>query len=374
MGEIKAKKTPLYDLHKSAGAKMVDFGGWLMPVSYSSVLAEHKTVRESVGIFDVSHMGEVIVSGKEAKNFLQSLTINDINRLSPGHGQYSAMLTPDGGMIDDVILYQLETERFLICVNASNTDKDFAWIEEQAKHFGKGVQVANESLDWGQIAIQGPNSLAAVQRLLGQSQEWLNQLDYMQIKPVDVYGQQGLLARTGYTGEWGYELYLPTAVLAKVWLSLLEMKDPLGLQPIGLGARDTLRLEACYLLYGNDMNGTVSPLEAGIAWATKLDKGDFIGRNALAQQKSTGLTRLLVAFKMEGSAIPRHGMECYLNSVKIGEVTSGSVLPTVGGAGGLALLDPRKVKVGDTFEVDVRGKRNLARIVKKPLYNAKVRA
>lgn len=353
---------------------MVDFGGWLMPVSYTSVLAEHKTVRENVGIFDVSHMGEIIISGKDSKDFLQWLTINDVARLAPGYGQYNAILNPNGGMIDDVILYQLENERFLMCVNAANIAQDFEWINEQARGFGRGVQVVNESERWGQIAVQGPKSLEAVQTVTGLGRSELDQLDYMQVKSITIDGKKGLLARTGYTGEWGYELYLPIPVLSRVWLALMEQKDPLGLLPIGLGARDTLRLEACYLLYGNDMNSTVSPLEAGIAWATKLEKGEFIGRNSLVEQKSAGLKRLLVAFKMEGNAIPRHGMGCFLGSTKIGEVTSGSVLPTVGGAGGLALLDPRKVKIGDSFEVDVRGKRNLARIVKKPLYNAKVRA
>ena len=373
MTPVEAKKTPLYDLHKIAGAKMVDFGGWLMPVSYSSVLNEHKAVREKVGIFDVSHMGEIIVSGKNAAQFLQALTINDVSRLTPGHGQYSALLRANGGMIDDIILYQLAHDRFFICVNAANIQKDYNWIREQAKSF-QGVVVLDESSAWGQIAVQGPNSKAAVGMLLGLEAKSLETLDYMQIMPATFYGRASLLARTGYTGEWGYELYLPTDIITNVWVALLERTDQLGLLPIGLGARDTLRLEACYLLYGNDMNDEVSPLEAGIGWATKLDKGEFIGRGALIEQKSNSIERLVVAFKMEGDGIPRHDMDCFVGSDKIGKVTSGSVLPTVGGAGGLALLDPRKVKVGDTFEIDVRGKRKLARVVKKPLYNAKVRA
>lgn len=373
MAHVEAKKTPLYDIHKNAGAKMVDFGGWLMPVSYSSVLTEHKAVREKVGIFDVSHMGEIFVSGKNAPEFLQKLTINDISRLAPGHGQYSAILKPSGGMIDDIILYRLASDRFLICVNAANIDKDYSWIREQAKSY-PGVLAIDESNAWGQIAVQGPNSKTAVGTLMGLEASSLQQLDYMQIMTTSFYGRQSFLARTGYTGEWGYELYLPVDILNRVWLGLLEQTDRLGLQPIGLGARDTLRLEACYLLYGNDMDDSVSPLEAGISWATKLEKGEFIGRSALLEQKTKGLDRLLVAFKMEGDGIPRHDMECYLGDHKIGKVTSGSVLPTVGGAGGLALLDPRQIKVGDSFEIDVRGKRKLARVVKKPLYNAKVRA
>lgn len=373
MADAEAKKTPLYDVHKAAGAKMVDFGGWMMPVSYSSVLAEHKAVREKAGLFDVSHMGEIVVSGKGAVDFLQKITINDVERLAPGQGQYSAMLRPTGGMVDDIILYRLAADRFFICVNASNIDKDYGWIREQARAH-PGAIVMNESPEWSQLAVQGPSSKAIIEALMGIEASTVAKLDYMQIMPASFYGRASLLARTGYTGEWGYELYLPRDIVVRVWIALLEFSDRFGIQPIGLGARDTLRLEACYLLYGNDMNDEVTPLEAGIGWATRLDKGDFIGRDVLVQQKSKGLERLLVAFKMEGDGIPRHDMACYQGDQKIGHVTSGSVLPTLGGAGGLAMLDPRKVKVGDTFEVDVRGKRKLARVVKKPLYNAKVRA
>lgn len=365
-------KTPLCEAHKTLKAKMVPFGGWLMPVSYSSVLAEHKNVRERCGIFDVSHMGEVFVRGPAAAKFLQKMTINDIGRLSDRSGQYTAILHPHGGMIDDLIVYRLREDEFLVCVNASNADKDFNWFKDNAKGI-PGVTVTNESSAWSQIAVQGPKSKQALSPLLGAVDKGaFDALDYMQIMSLTLFGQKCHLARTGYTGEWGYEIYVPNMVASKLWMALLE-QEAHGVQPIGLGARDTLRLEACYLLYGNDMNDTVSPLEAGISWAVRLDAGDFIGRDALVKQKEAGLTRLVSAFKMEDDGIPRHDMEVYLGETPVGKVTSGSVLPTVGGAGGMMMVDPRKVKVGDTIHVDVRGKRKLARLVQKPLYKAKVK-
>lgn len=366
------KKTPLCEMHQTLKAKMVPFGGWLMPVSYTSVLAEHKAVRETCGIFDVSHMGEVFVRGPGAAAYLQSMTINDIGRLKDGGGQYSAILHANGGMIDDLIIYRLSDQEFLVCVNASNTDKDFNWLRENAQ--GKaGVTVTNASSEWSQIAVQGPTSMQAVLPLLAPAdQAKLKQLDYMQILSVPQFGQKAFIARTGYTGEWGYELYVPNGVATRVWTALMEQQGT-GIQPIGLGARDTLRLEACYLLYGNDMDDAVSPLEAGISWAVRMDAGDFVGKDALLKQKTAGVKRLNFAFKMEGDGIPRHDMEIFVGDTKVGKVTSGSVLPTVGGAGGMALCDPTRVKIGDTVEVDIRGKRKLARLVQKPLYKAKVK-
>jgi aminomethyltransferase len=344
-----------------------------MPVSYTTVLQEHKAVREACGVFDVSHMGEVLVTGANAGAFLQHLTINDIEKLKDGSGQYSAMLHDHGGMIDDLIVYRLKSDRFLLCVNASNTAKDFAWIEKQAAKFG-GVQVANESSAWSQLAVQGPNSAKAVEVLIGATDlAQFRSLQYMDIMGITLFGKAALVARTGYTGEHGYEIYLPNAVAEKTWLALMETQPATGIQPIGLGARDTLRLEACYLLYGNDMNDEVSPLEAGISWATRLTKGEFIGRNALLAQKEAGPKRSQFAFVMSEDGIARSGMEIYRNGEKIGVVTSGSVLPTVGGAGGMALITRGKASLNDEVEVDVRGKRKLARLVQKPLYKAKVK-
>ncbi len=365
--------TPLVAVHKSLKAKMVPFGGWLMPVSYTTVLQEHKAVREACGIFDVSHMGEVMVTGANAAAFLQHLTINDIEKLKDGSGQYSAMLHEHGGMIDDLIVYRLKADKYLLCVNASNTAKDFAWIDKQARKFSE-VQVADESNLWSQLAVQGPASAKAVEALIGATDlAQFRSLQYMDIMNLKLFGKAALLARTGYTGEHGYEIYLPNEVAEKTWAALLETQPVTGIQPIGLGARDTLRLEACYLLYGNDMNDEVSPLEAGIGWATRLTKADFIGRAALVQQKEAGPKRSQFAFVMVEDGIPRSGMDLYRNGEKIGVVTSGSVLPTVGGAGGMALIARGKANLNDEVEVDIRGKRKLARLVQKPLYKAKVK-
>lgn len=367
------KKTVLFDSHKALGAKIVPFGGWAMPVSYSSVLQEHKAVREQCGLFDVSHMGEVFVSGKNAATFLQKLTINDIDRLTPGSGQYTAILNEQGGMIDDLIIYRLEPDAFLICVNAGNKDKDFDWIRSQAGK-AEGVLVEDKSDAYSQIAVQGPTSPDVMKAVIPATElSGFQDLDYMQIRKITAFGSDMYVARTGYTGEWGYEIYLPNKAAVAVWDALLTTSEATGVCPIGLGARDTLRLEACYLLYGNDMNDSVTPLEAGIDWATRLDAADFIGKKSLIAQKAAGVTRKNFAFRMEADGIPRHDMQVYSGDQLVGVVTSGSVLPTVGGAGGMALLDPRKVKVDDIIEIDVRGKRKLARVTRKPLYKAKVR-
>jgi aminomethyltransferase len=368
-------KTPLFAAHQSRKAKMVPFGGWMMPVSYESVLAEHKTVREACGIFDVSHMGEIRVKGADAEKYLQWLTINDISKLKLGGGQYSAILNEDGGMIDDLIIYRLADQEYFICVNASNRDKDFSWFSSKTQGFN--VQVTNESDQWAQIAVQGPNSLDVVSSVLPESAKAaFNALAYTNIMTATIFGEAALVARTGYTGEHGYELYVPNSIAERLWMALLELSAVKGVRPIGLGARDTLRLEACYLLYGNDMNDHVSPLEAGISWATKLDKGEFIGRAKLLEQKAKGVSRKIFAFKMTEDGIPRHGMAIYAGDaagdMAIGEVTSGSVLPSVGGAGGMALLSSA-VKEGDSVFVDIRGTRKKAQVVKRPLYSARTK-
>jgi aminomethyltransferase len=364
-------KTPLYDAHVAMKAKMVPFGGWLMPVSYEGVLAEHKTVREACGIFDVSHMGEVRVKGPEATRFMQWLTINDVTKLKPGSGQYSAMLNEHGGMIDDLIVYRLADNEFFICVNASNRTKDHQWIK--SKSAGFNIVVTDESDHFAQIAVQGPHSADVLSAIVSDADAVaMRSLPYTHIMPVLICGQPSLLARTGYTGEFGFEVYIPSSVAHQTWMALLELSSKFGVKPIGLGARDTLRLEACYLLYGNDMNEEVSPLEAGISWATKLDKGDFIGKTALLNQKTVGIKRHIVAFKMLEDGIPRHGMKVFNEGKIIGDVTSGSVLPTVGGAGGMALVES-SMKEGHEFLIDIRGVQRRARVVKRPLYTARTK-
>jgi len=367
-----AKKTPLYPQHLQLKAKIVNFGGWSMPVSYEGVLAEHKTVREAVGLFDVSHMGEIRIVGKKASDFLNHLLTNDVKTLSVGQGQYSAMCNEQGGFIDDLIVYKLKNDEYLLCVNAGNTENDYSWIETQSDHYAD-VQVRNESEAWAQLALQGPSSLQALQSILDMmDQDRVEKLPYMHIFSTKLFGLGILIARTGYTGEHGYEIYVPPSLAQKVWTALLEKNQKLGIKPIGLGARDTLRLEACYLLYGNDMDDSVSPLEAGIGWAVKLEH-NFVGKKVIAAQKKKGIHRKLLAFRMIDAGIPRHGMHVLQNGKPIGLVTSGSVLPSVGGAGGMALIMTDQFDASLEISIDVRGNLKRAAVVPKPLYNIRAK-
>jgi aminomethyltransferase len=367
------KKTALAEIHNSHKAKMVDFSGWLMPVSYTSVLKEHETVRNTVGIFDVSHMGEARVTGPQARDFLQHATINNIDKLQVGGGQYSAILNESGGFIDDLIVYRMAENEYFLCLNASNAEKDVKWLQKISSGFD--VQVKDESPIWSQVAVQGPNSkqclLAAFPSL--KDCEFSN-MNYMTCIKTKLVGEECIIARTGYTGEHGYELYIPHKAAPSVWTKLVDQSLPENFraQPCGLGARDTLRLEACYLLYGNDMGEQTNPIEAGIKWAVKLDGPDFIGKKVVAAAASRGPSQRIYAFAMSEDGIPRHGMQVFLNGEQIGEVTSGSVLPTVGGAGGMMMLRRTDLKIGDQVEVDIRGKRKLARLARRPLYTAKV--
>ena len=362
------KRTLLFDEHVRLGAKIVPFGGWDMPVSYSGVLSEHTHVRTKCGIFDVSHMGEIFVSGKGSGEALQKVTMNDIERLKVGEGQYSALLNEKGGIIDDLILYRIENESFLLCVNASNIEKDFNWLKQVCP---APTHLENLSENWSQIAVQGPMSKDVLVGCLNAAEgRALAELEYMGLMKAELHGVGAFIARTGYTGELGYEIYLPHAGARWLWKKLLENPNVL---PAGLGARDTLRLEACYVLYGNDIDEATTPWEAGIGWAVRLEqKGDFVGRQALEAQKAAGVPRKMVAFKLDEPGVPRPGMDIWWNEKIIGKVTSGSVLPTVGGAGGMALLLADSVKVGDKIGIDVRGKQKLATVVKRPLYTAKI--
>lgn len=359
-------QTSLFLTHTELKAKIVPFSGWMMPVSYSTVLTEHKAVRESCGIFDVSHMGELFVSGEDSLSYLQKLTINDASKLVIGKGQYTAILNPDGGMIDDLILYRIGEQEFLICMNASNIAKDTAWFFKHTENFK--VSVKDESEFWSQIAVQGPKATSVMGKIFGTD---LVHTEYMSIVQRNYHEKRTWIARTGYTGESGFEIYLPNDLAPLLWKQILATDG--AVKPCGLGARDTLRLEACYLLYGNDMNESVSPLEAGIGWATKLTKNDFIGKDALVAQKTQGVKRQIFAFKMHDDGIPRHGMKVFNNAQEIGEVTSGSVLPTLGGSGGMALLNSNGITEGTHVEIDIRGIRKKAIICKRPLYVAKTK-
>ncbi len=371
----KPQNTPLYEAHVSLGAKIVNFNGWNLPVSYEKVIDEHKHVRECSGLFDVSHMGEVLVKGKEAHNFLQRMLINDLDLISPGKGQYTALLNEKGGMIDDLIVYQLELEVFLLCVNAGNVQKDFEWLVTHSKVF-KNLTVENVSKKYAQIAIQGPLSFDCLDPFLSlKASKPLLDLNYGEIASVvDEAGHTFYVARTGYTGEKGYEMYIPAEKACSFWQKIMMTAKISRVKPIGLGARDTLRLEACYPLYGQEMDESVSPLEIGLGWATKLKKEpSFLGKKALLKAKECGIKRRLYAFQMIDAGIARSHMKVYQGENLLGVVTSGSVLPSLDKRGGMALLDFSLLDKEKTIEVDVRGQRKKATLVKKPMYQAKTK-
>ncbi len=364
--------TPLFASHTALGGKMVDFSGWMMPIRYGSVIEEHLHVRSQTGLFDVSHMGEVRVKGKDALAFIQYATINDASKLANGAGQYSATLNEQGGIIDDLIVYRLGDQEFFICVNAANVAKDFNWLKELAKKFD--VSVTNESCQWAQVAVQGPTSRQTLLDTLKDPElkKSVEQLSYTHIMEFSFEGSPGYIARTGYTGELGYEIYVAPDKVETLWNNLL--KSPVGTpKPIGLAARDSLRLEACYLLYGQDMNAEVTPLEAGIAWATKLDKANFCGKDALLKQKGS-IPHKLLAFVMDEPGIARSHMSVFWNDTRVGTVTSAGVLPSLGVNGGMVFVDNiEDLKVGSEIYIDIRDQKKRARIVKKPLYTAKTK-
>lgn len=321
------KNTPLFHEHVALGGRMVAFAGWNMPVQYEGVVAEHHTVRKSVGLFDVSHMGELHIEGRKSLEFLQKMTINDVSKMSIGQAQYNAFCYENGTIVDDIIIYKRGYEQYLVCVNASNVQKDFIWLQDHLPTHG--VILEDISEEYAQIAVQGPHSDALVARVVDIKMDGIPYYGFAEGK---VLGIPSIIARTGYTGERGYELYIPASTAAQVWRGLLHAGADLGVKPCGLGARDTLRLEAGYLLYGNDMDQTSTALECGLGWILKFDKGDFIGKEALIAQQAKGLSRRLVGFEMCDKAIGRHGYFVYRNiesSAPMGVVTSGSPAPSL---------------------------------------------
>jgi aminomethyltransferase len=355
------KRTPLYDLHRELGAKLIDFGGWEMPVQYAGILEEHKAVRERVGVFDVSHMGEFEVTGSGATSYLQRLTPNDVGKLTAGHAHYSAFLTEKGTFVDDLLVYRRGPDSYMLVVNAGNTPKDFDWACSRAD---KDVDVANTSDDTALLAVQGPKARALVERVAAEP---VSDLPYYGFKMTSVFGEPVLVSRTGYTGEDGFEIYLKPASAEKVMRGLLAEGRAFGILPCGLGARDTLRLEAKMCLYGNDIDETVTPWEADLGWVVKMQKGDFLGRDALARQKEQGVPRKLVGFEMVDRGIARHGYAA-ASAQGPGVVTSGTHSPTLGKPIGLALLPAAACAVGVEFEVDIRGRAAAARVVSTPFY------
>lgn len=360
------KTTPLYEKHLELKGKIIDFGGWDLPVEYTGILPEHEAVRTKAGLFDVSHMGEITVKGKEAEKFLQMIVTNDVSVLTDRQIAYTTMCYPDGGVVDDLLVYKNSNEDYLLVVNASNTDKDFEWIES---HIFGNVEVKNVSSYYAQLALQGPQAQTILQKLV---KDELNDMEFYHFKEsMDVGGIKTLVSRTGYTGEDGFELYFPAEDGPKMWDMLLEAGNDEGIVPAGLGARDTLRFEAGLPLYGQEIDKDITPLEAGLGFCVKLTKNDFIGKEALAKQKSEGLKRKSVGFEMVDRGIPRSHYDVYADGKKIGYVTTGSFSPTLKKNIGLALIEADYAKIGTEIEISIRGKNLKAQIIKKPFYSKK---
>jgi aminomethyltransferase len=357
-----SKRTPLYDTHRALGARLIEFGGWDMPVQYSGILAEHHAVRTKAGLFDLSHMGEIEVSGPRALEALQELVVTDVSRVQLGQAQYSVMCYPDGGIVDDIIIYRVAQENYLICVNAANTAKDFEWMTQ---HNHAQATMIDRSDEYALIAVQGPTASAIVRQLTPLN---LSQVRRYWFATGGVAGVSALVARTGYTGEDGFELFVAADRAANVWNACLDAGQKDGLLPIGLGARDTLRLEAAYLLYGNDIDARTTPLEAGLQRLMKFDKASFLGREALLQQQTAGIKKQLIGLRMDEPGIPRHGYPLWHDEQSVGVVTSGTQSPTLGVGIALGYVPPVCTAVGTSLAVEIRGRRVPAHVVERPFY------
>jgi aminomethyltransferase len=360
------KRTPLYSAHVGAGARMVPFGGWEMPVQYRGIVEEHRTVRAAVGCFDVSHMGEFEVEGPAAVSELQRLTTNDVTALEIGQVQYSLFCHPHGGLVDDLTVYRLAADRFMVTVNAGNIDKD--WIHVTTH--GGSARWRNVSDSTGLVAVQGPTAEALVGRLADVD---VTRIGYYRFAQGNVAGARTLISRTGYTGEDGFELYVDAADTEGLWTALLEGGRADGVAPIGLGARDTLRLEMRYALYGNDIDDTTNPLEAGLGWVVKPAKGEFLGREAIERVRAAGPTRKLVGLEMTERAVPRQGYPVVKDATTTGIVTSGSYGPSVDRYIALAYVGSAHAAVGTELGVEIRGQAKAARVVKTPFHPSRVK-
>ncbi|MBS1795999.1 MAG: glycine cleavage system aminomethyltransferase GcvT [Acidobacteria bacterium] len=358
------KKTPLNEVHRALHGKMVDFGGWDMPVQYAAgVIAEHLATREKAGLFDVSHMGEIWVEGPDAIAFVNRLTTNDVTKLVDGQAHYSALTNLEGGVVDDLLVHRFGPEKLLLVVNASTTDKDWAWITSQKRD--EDVALTNASADYCQIAIQGPKALEIAQKFTDVD---LSAIKYYHFTAGMFDGTDSIIARTGYTGEDGFEVYAAKSEAVRLWNDLMEAGAEYGMLPCGLAARNTLRLEAAMSLYGHELSDTISPLEANLGWICKLNKGDFNGREPMAKLKEEGLKRRLVGFEMVDKGIARDEMDVYAGDEKIGVVTSGSPAPYLKKNIGLAFVKTEFAKTGQEITIDVRGRRLAAQVVPTPFY------
>ncbi|HUF77107.1 MAG TPA: glycine cleavage system aminomethyltransferase GcvT [Longimicrobiales bacterium] len=357
------RRTPLYDEHVELGGKMVPFAGWEMPVQYpSGITAEHRAVREAAGLFDVSHMGELVVRGPQALDLLQHISINDASRIEVGQAQYSAMCLESGGVIDDLLIYRYP-DRYMLVVNASNIDKDHTWVADRADDFD--VEVEDVSDGTALLALQGP---AARELLRPLASIDLGDVTYYRFREGEVAGVAATISGTGYTGEDGFELYVAAEDAVALWRTLLERGSEAGLMPAGLGARDSLRLEMGYALYGNDLDEEHTPLESGLGWVTKLDKPSFIGRTALVAQKEAGVPRKLVGLTVTGRGFPRPGYTIRSGGEQVGSITSGTVSPSLGFGIALGYVRAEQAAPGTRLEIDARGRALDAVVVRPPFY------
>lgn len=356
------KRTLLYEKHVELGARMVPFANWEMPVFYTTVIDEHLTVRSKVGLFDICHMGEFIVKGKGAFDFLQYVMTNDLNKLVEGKAFYSAMCNENGGVIDDLFIYMISKEEYMVVVNAANVEKDFVWLKKYSNGFD--VELDDISEETAKLDLQGPLAQQALQKLVNYDLDELKRFYFVKIKVNDIICT---VSRTGYTGDDGFELYFDISKANEVWNAVLDAGDELGIKPIGLGARDTLRVEACYSLYGHELNESISPFEAGTGFVVKMDKEDFIGKSALEKIKES-YEYHTVAFELLDKGVPRQGYEVMSEGKFVGKVTSGTMSPTFKKGIGLACVQ-KSINAGSEIHINIRGRPYKALVVKRPIYN-----
>jgi aminomethyltransferase len=364
---LELRKTPLYDLHIKYGGRIIDFEGWALPVQYSGIIDEHINVRNRVGLFDVSHMGEISVKGKCAGEFVQKLITNNVSILREGRIIYSPICNDGGGIVDDVMVYRISGEYYLLVVNASNTEKDFRWMVEKKIH---GVSIENFSYDISQLAVQGPCS----EKVLSQITDFaISDLGYFCFKDnVSISKTRALISRTGYTGEDGFEIYCSPENAKYLWEDVMEAGEKYCIKPAGLGARDTLRFEACMPLYGHELTDDINPLEAGLERYVRMEKDEFIGRSALLKMVKIGVPRRRIGLRMMDKGIPRKGNSVFKDNEQIGRVTSGSYSPTLGNNFGMAIVRSSDAVIGDLIDINVRGKMLKAEIIDMPFYKRKI--
>jgi len=372
------KRTALFSTHQKLGAKLIDFGGWEMPVQYTSITDEHLAVRNAAGIFDISHMGEVTLSGADAEKFLNFVLTNDIRKLVPGEGQYTLMCNERGGVIDDLYAYKLSDGVYFLIINASRIEPDVAWLKSQAAKFSGELILTDASHQYAAVAVQGPRVKEFIDACIpGGSNCAMRVARVTDLKKNQIGGfpfEHGdvLISRTGYTGEDGFEIVGSDEAIQHVWKNVLEIGKPFGIKPCGLGARDTLRTEVCYPLYGHELDEETTPIEAGVGFFVSLDKGEFNGHSVLAEQKANGVKKKLVAFKMtDKSAPPRPHYPIWANGVSVGEVTSGTQSPSLNVGIGMGFVPPEFAKPDTKIEIEIRGKRFAAVVVQKPIYKVR---